>query len=126
MDSSLQRILARAQPGTFGGIRQHIQRGEVLRQHIDRKFALARPEQWKAKHVRWVLEHGLGAVSPATRYHYYRTARAIAAAMGHWPDWEPHLRGEWVTPQGERTRVMPERGGRPPKLAHKSKRNITE
>ena len=50
--------------------------------------------------LRWVLEHGLPDVGPATRYHYYRTVRVIAAVLGHWPDWEPHLRGSWTTPSG--------------------------
>jgi len=35
------------------------------------------------KHPRWALERGLTDLSPASRYHYYRTARVLAATLGH-------------------------------------------
>ena len=120
--SAIHRLLERAQPGSHGGVAQHIRRGEILRQRIAERWHLGRPEQWRLKHVRWVLEHGLPDVGPATRYHYYRTVRVIAAVLGHWPDWEPHLRGSWTTPTGTGPRASAERGGRPPKLAQRGAR----
>jgi hypothetical protein len=119
--SAIRRLLARAQPGSSGGVAQHIRRGERLAALIEDRWGIARPEQWRVKHLRWVLEHGFPEVGPATRYHYYRTLRVIAAAMGHWPDWEPHLRGAWTTPTGG-TRASAEHGGRPPKLARRGAR----
>ena len=122
MTSPMQRILGRSQPGTRGGVAQHGVRGEAMRVLIAGRFGIARPEGWQAKHLRWALEHGLTSRSPATRYAYWRTARAIAAALGHWPDWEPHLRGPWTTPTPD-TPAPGGRGagGRPPKLAARAK-----
>lgn len=122
MTGPMQRILARAQPGSRGGVQQHVARGEVLRRLIEERWGLDRPEQWQAKHLRWTLERRLADLAPATRYAYYRTARAVAAALGHWPDWEPHLCGPWTSPTGTATRAPDrDRGGRPPKLAGRAK-----
>ncbi len=115
MSGAIRRILDRAQPGSRGGVRQHVRRGERLRGLIEARWGIQRPEQWRAKHLRWALEHGLSDVSPATRYHYYRTARAIAAALGRWPQWEPHLRGPWTSPQGRQAQRG--QGGRPARIA---------
>ena len=117
MTPPMLRILGRSQPGSRGGVQQHIERGETLRQLITARWGLDRPEQWQAKHARWALERALAGHAPSTRYAYYRTARAIAAALGHWPAWEPHLRGPWNSPTGTPTRSSLSRGGRPPKLA---------
>ncbi len=117
MTSPVNRILVRAQPGSRGGVRQHVARGEILRAKIAARFGIDRPEQWRAKHIRWALEHGLPDLSNSTRYHYYRTARAIAAALGHWPNWQPYLLGPWTTPAGSTPDRGGRRGGRPPKLA---------
>jgi len=117
----MHRILARAQPGSYGGVQQHVARGEVLRKLIEERWGIQRPEQWQAKHARWALERGLADRAPATQYSYYRTIRAIAAALGHWPAWEPYLRGPWTTPTGTATRPDRDRGGRPPKLAARAK-----
>ncbi len=111
---AVRRILDRAQPGNRGGLQQHIRRGERLRTLIEARWGIQRPEQWRAKHVRWALERGLQDRSPATRYQYYRTARAIAAALGHWPQWEPYLRGSWTSPRGRQAQRS--QGGRPPRL----------
>ena len=122
MTATMQRILGRSQPGTRGGVAQHVVRGEAMRVLIAERFGVARPEGWQAKHLRWALERGLASRSPATRYHYWLSARVIAAVLGHWPAWEPHLRGPWTTPTGS-PRARPSaadglrRGGRPPKLA---------
>jgi len=29
------------------------------------------------------------------QYEYWLTARVLAAALRHWPDWEPYLAGPW-------------------------------
>jgi hypothetical protein len=117
----MQRILGRSQPGSRGGVTQHIERGEKLRQMIASRWGIDRPEQWHARHLRWALERGLANLTPATQYAYYRTARAISAALGHWPAWEPHLRGPWTSPTGTPTRATPGRSGRPPKLAARAR-----
>lgn len=118
--SAIRRLLERAQPGTRGGVRQHVARGEAIAAAIEARWGIQRPGQWRAKHLRWVLESSteLRGLSPATRYAYYRSARALAAALGHWPDWEPHLRGPWTDPHGEPARGRG-KGGRPAKLAHR-------
>ena len=121
MTPPMRRILGRSQPGSRGGVQQHIERGEVLRRLIETRFGISRPEAWQAKHPRWALERALADLAPATRYAYWRTARAVAAALGHWPAWEPHLRGNWTSPTGTATGIRPGHGGRPPKLAARAK-----
>lgn len=116
MTPPMQRILARAQPGSRGGVAQHIARGETLRQLIAARWGIDRMEQWQAKHLRWAIERGLADRAPATQYSYWRTARVVAAALGRWPSWEPHLRGPWNSPTGT-PGTAKARGGRPPKLA---------
>ena len=138
MTSPMHRLLARAQPGSRGGVAQHVARGEVMRVLIEGHFGVDRPEEWQAKHMRWALERGLtrlaqtrglADLAPATRYAYWRTARAIAASLGHWPAWEPHLRGPWTSPTGA-SRPPPSaadrvrRGGRPPKLAARARAKL--
>ena len=118
----MRRILGRAQPGSRGGLAQHIARGEALRRLIEERFRVSRPEGWQAKHMRWALERALADLAPATRYSYWRTARVVAAALGRWPDWEPHLRGPWTTPEPASTpRPARGAGGRPPKLAARAR-----
>lgn len=113
--SEIRRLLERSQPGSSGGVRQHIQRGEHIAELITKRFSLP-PRKWQAKHLRWVLQRGLADLSPATRYHYYRTARVIASALSRWSDWEPYLRGPWTTP-ADIARKQRLGTGRPPKLA---------
>ncbi|KAA6184233.1 hypothetical protein F2Q65_13030 [Thiohalocapsa marina] len=122
--SSIRRLLSHAQPGSTGGIAAHIRRGERLAELIGARWGIQRPEQWRAKHLRWALERGLETLSPASRYHYYRTARVIAAALGRWPAWEASLHGPWVSPNGlpsPRPARQRTTGGRPPKLAQFSR-----
>ena len=90
-----------------------------MRSLIEERWGIRRPEQWQAKHLRWCIERALAGLAPATRYAYWRTARAVAAALGHWPAWEPHLCGPWTSPTGTPIQAAPVRGrgGRPPKLA---------
>ena len=94
-----------------------------MRSLIEERWGIRRPEQWQAKHVRWCIERALADLAPATRYAYWRTARAVAAALGHWPAWEPHLCGPWTSPTGTPIQAAPGRGrgGRPPKLAGRAK-----
>jgi len=116
--SEIRRILDRAQPGARSSVREHIKRGERIQALIAERWGIENPRQWKAKHLRWALEVGLADHSARTRYHYWRTARALAAAMGRWPAWEPYLRGPWVRPSGE---IGPLETGRPPRLAQRGR-----
>jgi hypothetical protein len=119
--SEMRRLLERAQPGSRGGVSRHIERGEVMRELIAGQYpGIVRPEQWRAKHLRWVLEGGLSDRALATQYDYWRSARVIAAALGRWGDWEPHLRGPWCRPDGS-GETPAGAGGRPAKLAHRAR-----
>lgn len=117
--SACYRLLVRAQPGTRRAVAAHIRRAEHLVELVESRYGIGSPWQWRVHQLRWALEVGLRDLAPATRYHYYRTARACAAALGHWPDWQPHLRGPWCSPSGE-TPARTSRG-RPPKLAHRAR-----
>lgn len=119
LETEITRILDRAQPGSRAAVRAHIKRGITMAEAIQQRWGV-RPAGWKAKHLRWFLERGLADLSAATRYDYYRTARAIAAALGHWPAWEAHLRGPWESPKGKTAHRGA--GGRPAKLAHRAGR----
>lgn len=112
----VRTLLERAQPGKTAGVRAHIRRGIALAQAIEGRWPdLRTPRQWRAKHLRWALEVWAAQWGPPTRYDYWRTARVLAAALGRWPDWEPHLRGPWCRPDGaQKPRGA---GGRPAKLA---------
>lgn len=123
----IEILLRRAQPGTRGGVAAHIRRAERLHRLIAERFGVDEPYPYRAKHLRYALEHGTAGLASASRYDYYRTARALAAVLGHWPDWEPHLRGPWTSPLSEASRRRPDRaragrGGRPAKLARERSR----
>jgi len=105
-------LLERALPGAKVSVRGHIERAERIARAIHARFGIPEPHRWQAKHLRWVLERWAGGLSSASRYDYWRTVRALASALGRWPDWEPHLRGPWQR-QGK--------GGRPAKLARAAK-----
>lgn len=108
---SIATLLKRALPGAKSSIAGHIERGERIALAIQERFDISEPRQWQAKHLRWVLERWAGEMSDSTRYDYWRTVRALASVLNHWPDWEPHLRGEWC-----RRGI----GGRRAKLVHAS------
>ena len=116
---TIRRLLDRAQPGTRDAVRAHCVRGEHIRRMIVSRWPTVRlPAQWQYKHVRWVLETGTADLSSSTRYHYYRTARVIAAALGRWNGWAWRLEaGPWARPDG--TERTPTRTGRPAKLSHR-------
>lgn len=92
---SIAILLKRSLPGSKSSIAGHIERGERIAQAIQQRFNISEPHQWQAKHLRWVLERWTSQKSKATRYDYWRTVRALSAALGRWHHWEPHLRGEW-------------------------------
>lgn len=109
-------LLRRAQPGKTGGVKAHIKRGQRIATKIEEHWGISEPYQFKAKHLQWFLKVVTAELSPASRYDYWRTAGVLAAALGCWPDWEPHLRGSWTrpTPLGPNPGAP---GGRPRKLA---------
>jgi hypothetical protein len=112
---SIALLLRRAMPGSRASISAHIERGERIADAIRERFNVGDPHQWQAKHVRWVLDRWAQPFSISTRYDYWRTARALAAVLGHWPDWAPHLQGSWCR-KGT--------GGRPTKLAMSGKKSL--
>ena len=109
-------LLRRAQPGKTGGVQSHIRRGRRIATLIESRWGIREPYQWKAKHLQWLLKAGVAELSPASQYDYYRTACVLAAALGHWPHWEPHLRGPWTRPKAPGPNPGGP-GGRPRKLA---------
>lgn len=118
----IEVLLRRAQPGSHRGVQQHIRRAQRLHGWIAERFGIREPYQYRAKHLRYALEHGTAGLAAGTRYDYWRTARVLAAAIGKWPDWEPHLRGPWTAPSMKMALPSSSKGtrstgGRPPKLA---------
>ncbi|MTW22504.1 hypothetical protein [Allochromatium palmeri] len=102
-------------------MQQHIRRAQRLHDWMAERFGVREPYQYRAKHLRYALEHGTAGLAAGTRYDYWRTARVLAAAIGKWPDWEPHLRGPWTSPHPEiRCLGLDQQrhgyGGRPAKL----------
>ena len=66
------------------------------------------PGQWKATDARWILEQLTPNLGRAKRYLLFVAIRRIARRLGHWPDWEPHLRGPWTQPPDESRAVRDE------------------
>ena len=112
----IELLLGRAQPGKRSGVTAKVRRGQRIARAIEERWGIREPYQWKAKHVRWFLEVETAGLLRSTRYDYWIAASAIAAAMGRWPDWEPHLRGPWTRPKPPGPRPGAP-GGRPRKLA---------
>ncbi len=112
--SGIRTLLDRIGPGRRRAVEEHKRRGEHIAAMIRERFGIRSVWQWRVKHVRWALEVGLRDLAPATRYRYFLTARYVAAALGRWADWEPHLHGPWTDPRGDGSRRGP--GGRPPRL----------
>jgi hypothetical protein len=123
----IEVLLRRAQPGSHRSVQQHIRRAQRLHDWITERFGVREPYQYRAKHLRYALEHGTAGLAASTRYDYWRTARVLAAAIGKWPDWEPHLRGPWTAPHLAVARPSLNgactAGGRPPKLPHTRRRS---
>ncbi len=114
--SRIDVLLRRAQPGKTSGVRAHIRRGQRIARCIHERWGISEPYKWKVKHLQWFLKVVTAELSPASRYDYWRTAGVLAAAMGRWPDWEPHLRGSWTRPTSPGPNPGAP-GGRPRKLA---------
>lgn len=113
VDENMLENLLKCDPRKERTVRAHGRRMIRIQKLIYERFGVKRYRQWKAKHVRWVMKDGLGDISPATAYDYWRTCRWILEVIGVYEDWEPHLRGPWLNPKGE---LRPAgRGGRPPK-----------
>ncbi|MBI5920487.1 MAG: hypothetical protein HY847_02425 [Betaproteobacteria bacterium] len=105
---NIEILLKRSVPGAKKTVEDHIARGQRIAEAIQKNFNISEPWQWQAKHLRWMLQGWANKFSLATQKDYWRTARVLASALDHWPDWEPYLRGQW-SPHGV--------GGRPAKLA---------
>lgn len=101
IDEELLRSLVKSQPRKAGTIKAHARRLARIRGLIDKRFGAENPRQWKAKHVRWVMKDGLGDISSATAYDYWRTCKWVLEAYDVYEDWKPHLRGPWLNPKGE-------------------------
>lgn len=112
IDEELLNNLVKSQPRKAHTIKRYARHLTRMRRLIEKRFGVAHPRQWKAKHVRWLMKDGLGDISAATAYDYWRTCRWILEVRGVYEDWEPHLRGPWMNPKGELR--LPGRGGRPP------------
>lgn len=112
IDEELLRNLVKSHPRKAYTIKAHAQRMARIRLLIEERFGVKHPQQWRAKHVRWLMKDGLGEISSATAYDYWRTCRLILEVRNVYEDWEPHLRGPWLNPKGELRKEG--RGGRPP------------
>lgn len=111
VDEELLISLVKSQPRKAHTIKAHAQRLTRMRRLIERRFGIKYPQQWRAKHVRWLMKDGLGDISPATAYDYWLTSRWILEMRGVYEDWEPHLRGPWLNPKGK---IRPKgQGGKP-------------
>ncbi|MBS4155481.1 hypothetical protein IZU87_16820 [Cobetia sp. MC34] len=100
IDEEILMQLVKSQPRKSHTIRAHAQRAARSRQLIENRFGIKHPKQWKAKHVRWLMKDGLGNISPATAYDYWRTCCWILKELGVFQDWQPYLRGPWLNPKG--------------------------
>lgn len=108
---SIATLLRRAAPGSHATVRGHIRRGERIARWIEERYGISNPHAWRAKHARWVIEVATRDLSAGTRYDYWRTLRLLVDVLGHWPDWEPHLRGPWMRRgQGGRRPLLTQRG----------------
>ena len=109
-------LLRRSMPGASRSVHRHIRRADRIGGVIWRRWHVI-PAQWRVKHVRWYLAHECRELAPASRYDYWRTVRALVAALGRLNDWLPHLRGPWIRPTTDNA-TPPDRrkGGRPARL----------
>jgi len=99
-DEELLRKLVKNKPHKAYTIKAHAQRMIRMRRLIEERFGVTSSRQWRAKHVRWLMKDGLGDISPATAYDYWRTCKWILEVRGVYENWEPHLRGPWLNPKG--------------------------
>jgi hypothetical protein len=113
----IKNLLQHSTPGAKSVIDRHIQRGTIIADSIARHFGegMENPRRWQAKHLQWFLKVHTPPMKRDTSYDYWRSCRTLASALGKWPDWEPHLRGNW-NPHPHKGQ-----GGRPAKLPGNAK-----
>jgi hypothetical protein len=76
---------------------RHMVQATCIQQAIAKRWKRDHPEQWKVKHVHWVLDVYLRDSSHETRYRYWLTLRVIFQRLGKVNDWEPRLQGSWIS-----------------------------
>lgn len=96
----------------------HIARARLIAKAIAKRFHVREPFQYKVKHFRWILDRWAASKADATRYDYWLTVSEMASLLGHWPDWEVHLQGQWIRQKNN--------GGRKRRLASKAMKNRSE
>ena len=93
-------MLSRSLPGANKTVKDHMARAALIAEAIYINLEPIGPFKWRAKHLRWFLEHYTKQLSSPRRYDFFRTIRSIACVRGKWEDWEPFLRGSWEWPRG--------------------------
>jgi hypothetical protein len=105
-------LLARRLPGARRTtVSDHLARAAGIASCLYRRWQVG-PYQWRLKHARWYLEHGMDpSFEPSVRYRYWLTLRLLVIALRKDVDWLPRLRGPWERPDPhDGARVY---GGRP-------------
>lgn len=97
--AAVDNLLRRSLPGARRSVDAHVRRGQRSALLIFRRWQVG-PYQWQCKHIRWVLDHGLADLAPASRYDHWRSLEKAIAALGRRDDWLPQLRGTWLRPSG--------------------------
>lgn len=111
--AEVEHLLRRSLPGARRSVDVHVRRVRRMAILIWMRFQIG-VYRWQVKNVRWVLEHGLSHLSPASRYDHWRSVEKAIVALGRENDWRPLLRGPWLRPTGD---ASPRKAtGRPPRL----------
>ncbi|ANO49987.1 hypothetical protein BA177_01015 [Woeseia oceani] len=95
------QVLKRSLPGHSDTVHRECQRAAGIAAVIWRRWHVG-PWQWKCKHVRWFLEHGMSQYQGWTRYRYWLTVEQLLQAIERLEDWRPRLNGPWRSPQERR------------------------
>lgn len=122
---SIEMFIRRVAKGAASTVKAHERRGGEIFHLILRRFRVRCHKQWKVKHLRWVLEHGLANKAPATRYDYWRTVEIYVAGRGLLDNWGKHLVGTWQRKDGRLPDGNP-RGGRPRRLSGEAMRRAAK
>lgn len=77
--------------------KRHIMQSNRIQQAIDERWQCSHPEQWRLKHIHWFLNAHLKSSSQETRYRYWLTLQVIFQRLGKARDWEPRLKGSWIS-----------------------------
>lgn len=75
---------------------RHLKQAEIINDKIGNRWKLTHPEQWKCKHVRWLLDEQTKTLSPETQYRYWLTIQIIVKRRNKSKDWLPRLNGPWT------------------------------